>query len=566
MCNCEQQAELASLEAIYEGSRDVIVVFPDFEKPRDEGACPQLQAKFRSTGVSITIWLPEEYLAEDGAPVLPLFELSSKKPCPERLDFMAQELHTLAEPLCGSPVLFSWLEWLRTDAVTAFPPGALACSEAPSAEVALLERETEDFFDDIPSADPDEILRSAKCESCAIQLDSVSRVHLQACQHSFCPQCAATCSQVFTANQQIPHCPLASCRATAPELLQWNETPELWAIVSKRILSKSMPLQDCIVFCPRCEDRGMDMPVVVSVDASSRNCACFKCQHRFCSICRSPSHSGSCFDTPDRVKRMAKRRPPLTSEMAEQAAARAAEILEEELEWEQIILGELRTAAGFGDFVEYFHRLHREQIMSGLAAAFGPEVELKAVPLAPSVQERFMAKMSGAHIKPAFHGTDTRNYESIFSRGLLIPGYQNELQIAHGAAHGRGIYTANIDASWLSRGFCASSSMLVCAVRQENVTHVGDAMVVFDPDNVVPLFEGYLPEGASVRYQETSWSTGSALQAGVMQLQATRHASSKPPPGKPAPAKSATTAEAAPAKPAKKSKFLTRLAAKSKKH
>lgn len=193
-------------------------------------------------------------------------------------------------------------------------------------------------------------------------------------------------------------------------------------------------------------------------------------------------------------------------------------------------------------------------------------VELKAVPLAPSVQERFMAKMSGAHIKPAFHGTDTRNYESIFSRGLLIPGYQNELQIAHGAAHGRGIYTANIDASWLSRGFCASSSMLVCAVRQENVTHVGDAMVVFDPDNVVPLFEGYLPEGASVRYQETSWSTGSALQAGVMQLQATRQASSKPPPGKPAPAKSATTAEAAPAKPAKKSKFLTRLAAKSKKH
>lgn len=327
-----------------------------------------------------------------------------------------------------------------------------------------------------------------------------------------------------------------------------------------------MPLQDCIVFCPRCEDRGMDMPVVVSVDASSRNCGCFKCQHRFCSICRSPSHSGSCFDTPDRVKRMAKRRPPLTSEMAEQAAARAAEILEEELEWEQIILGELRTAAGFGDFVEYFHRLHREQIMSGLAAAFGPEVELKAVPLAPSVQERFMAKMSGAHIKPAFHGTDTRNYESIFSRGLLIPGYQNELQIAHGAAHGRGIYTANIDASWLSRGFCASSSMLVCAVRQENVTHVGDAMVVFDPDNVVPLFEGYLPEGARPCYQETSWSTGSALQAGVMQLQATRQASSKPPPGKPAPAKSATTAEAAPAKPAKKSKFLTRLAAKSKKH
>jgi len=552
MCNCEQQAELESLEAIYEGSRDVILVFPDLEKPRDEGACQQLQATFRSAGVDITIWLPEEYLAEDGASALPLFELSSKKPSPERLDFMAQELHALAEPLRGSPVLFSWLEWLRTDAVTAFPPNALV-----SSQVALLEQETEDFFDDIPSADPDEILQSAKCESCAIQLDSVSRVHLQACGHSFCPQCAATCSQVFAANQQSPRCPLAGCRLTSPELLQWNETPELWAIVSKRILS--MPLQDSIVFCPRCEDRGMDMPVVTPVDASSRNCQCFKCQHQFCSICRSPMHSGSCFDSPHRVKRMAKRRPPLTEEMAEQAAARAAEIQEEELKWEQDILGELRTAAGFADFVEYFHKHHHDQIMTGLTAAFGPQVELKAVPLTPSVQARFMAKMMGAHIKPAFHGTDTRNYESIFSRGLLIPGHENELKIAHGAAHGRGIYTANIDASWLSRGFCSSNSMLVCAVRQENVVHVGDAMVVFDPDNVVPLFEGYVPGGHSQLFQDTSWSTAKVLQA------VGPKASSKPPPSNPA-AKSAVTAQTTPAKPAKKSKFLTRLAAKSKKH
>ncbi|CAE7707353.1 unnamed protein product, partial [Symbiodinium sp. CCMP2456] len=56
------------------------------------------------------------------------------------------------------------LEWLRTDAATAFPPTALVCSEDPSQEVALRELETEDFFDDIPSADPDEIWRSAKCE------------------------------------------------------------------------------------------------------------------------------------------------------------------------------------------------------------------------------------------------------------------------------------------------------------------------------------------------------------------------------------------------------------------
>merc|ERR1719384_1562939 len=95
-------------------------------------------------------------------------------------------------------------------------------------------------------------------------------------------------------------------------------------------------------------------------------------------------------------------------------------------------------------------------------------------------------------MRPAFHGTNAVNHKSIFNRGLLIPGQDNELQVIHGAAHGRGVYTANVDAAWLSKGFCTQPRMLVCAVldSSEVVRHVGDAMVVARSDHVVPLFEG----------------------------------------------------------------------------
>merc|ERR1712228_109676 len=100
-------------------------------------------------------------------------------------------------------------------------------------------------------------------------------------------------------------------------------------------------------------------------------------------------------------------------------------------------------------------------------------------------------EMPSGELRPAFHGTNAANHSSIFERGLLIPGEGNELRVVHGAAHGKGVYTANVDAAWLSRGFCYNPQMLVCAVLQSSaVRHVGDAMVVGRADHVVPLFEG----------------------------------------------------------------------------
>merc|ERR1711988_1867856 len=117
--------------------------------------------------------------------------------------------------------------------------------------------------------------------------------------------------------------------------------------------------------------------------------------------------------------------------------------------------------------------------MMGLEAVFGNSAVLSPAPIAKAVHERFLASLAehnAVEIRPAFHGTNVVNHKSIFERGLLIPGRGNELKIVHGAVHGQGVYTANVDAAWLSKGFCSDPCMLVCAVLQSQVRYAGDAM------------------------------------------------------------------------------------------
>lgn len=173
---------------------------------------------------------------------------------------------------------------------------------------------------------------------------------------------------------------------------------------------------------------------------------------------------------------------------------------------------------------------------------------VKIAPLYPnhSVQEEFLASCRAARAMPlpAYHGTKFRNISSISSRGLLIPG-RGGVTVAHGSAHGVGIYTATLGSSFLSRQFMDSDKLFICGVcdklhnnikRQEAiqygtrhakwthgislhhrqhhvpyslravqgppkmlgnfqlhkdtgaVRHVGNAMVVFDEARVAPLF------------------------------------------------------------------------------
>ena len=238
-----------------------------------------------------------------------------------------------------------------------------------------------------------------------------------------------------------------------------------------------------------CQDTALLVP---TASDCSLTCSCFQCKLVFCAVCRSPPHPfESCFDDGRRVVRMTKRRPPLPLELAEMAAAKAEEIQHRDQLAAEAALSLSQRSSEFQEVKAHFRAIHCKEVQVGLSLVFS-QVVLSDVRLAPAVEQNFLSMIGrGGKMLPAFHGTNPRNYPSIFQRGFLIPGHGEGIDVtmAHGAAHGRGIYTANVGAAWLSRGFCTENSMLVCAVVDRGeVKHVHDAMVVLEPACVVPIF------------------------------------------------------------------------------
>eukprot|EP00930_Biecheleria_cincta_P002048 TRINITY_DN103105_c0_g1_i1.p1 TRINITY_DN103105_c0_g1~~TRINITY_DN103105_c0_g1_i1.p1 ORF type:complete len:514 (+),score=66.53 TRINITY_DN103105_c0_g1_i1:71-1543(+) len=168
----------------------------------------------------------------------------------------------------------------------------------------------------------------------------------------------------------------------------------------------------------------------------------------------------------------------------------------------------------FEHFRSAFLIQHAEDIHRGLQTVFARSVRLSPTLLSGDVQLGFMSSLSDlmlhqqdASVSWGFHGTDPANLQSIYKHGLLIPGMDNDVKVAHGEVYGRGIYIANATAAWLSTRFCCSTSwihsdgqmkrqithtpqLLVCAVLQSSAVKQGgaDAKVVFDARHVVPLF------------------------------------------------------------------------------
>jgi len=167
---------------------------------------------------------------------------------------------------------------------------------------------------------------------------------------------------------------------------------------------------------------------------------------------------------------------------------------------------------------DLFWREHGARILRNLFHCFeGTDFDLFPAPMAHHIWARFLdvwKNGDGPSLKivPALHGTHLANFQSIFAEGLLIPGMGNFLRIAHGAAHGRGIYAAKVNngGSRLSAHFARgmAKGVLVCAVlddsaelpsqyalgyrnvtaESQSVRHVGDAFVIFDPRHILPLF------------------------------------------------------------------------------
>lgn len=451
----------------------------------------------------LRVRLPTSYLSDEvDATTPPEFEVESAPVSQGRLSRFCEELDRLYNEQPDSPVLFSWIEFLRTEAWELMEESKFCDPRALKLWVeAELTEQAEAMQPEVPT-----------CINCH---NVVVCSKLETCGHTVCSACISSTMQVEDANECKNRCPLPTCRKplTATEESSLSTCHEAWTCITPKILKTSF--QDMVVFCPRCEDRGIDSPVLIGQEyvATSElsnvtrqcNCTCFKCGWRFCGFCRSPCHPGSgCFDEESRVVRLAKRRPPLSSELQDMAV-RIAEEVKKNQRLRAKEIADAMKSTNFDAISRIFLDAHEDRIRKSLEQVFAAPLKLYAAPISVEVIGRFMKSYMqhpSIELRPAFHGTDARNHNSIFERGLLIPGDQNELSIVHGAAHGRGVYTANIDAAWLSRGFCSHPTMLVCGVLQTpSVRHVFDAMVVGDSSHVVPL---YVCEAASFAGMSTA--------------------------------------------------------------
>jgi hypothetical protein len=174
------------------------------------------------------------------------------------------------------------------------------------------------------------------------------------------------------------------------------------------------------------------------------------------------------------------------------------------------------NSVNFEKFREKFLADHGMEFCKGLHTCFQGPIQLEPTPLWHELKLNFLEAATGGLtglVVPAFHGTDANNLPGIYRNGFMIPGQGNNLKVAHGSAHGLGIYAATLNNPRISFGFCSgrytgNESMLVCGViddsvrrsqagfmghlpiysDSENIRRVGDAIITFDRRRIAPLF------------------------------------------------------------------------------
>lgn len=162
-----------------------------------------------------------------------------------------------------------------------------------------------------------------------------------------------------------------------------------------------------------------------------------------------------------------------------------------------------------GDHFEHVRQCFLAQSVMTIGTALNSlnlpgQIEMRPTPLSSEVKERFLSAYGGVNGKicPMWHGTDAGSLDSIYQRGLLIPGQDNELKVKNGSVHGLGIYAATVDNPHLSVGYCRGGSrkLLVCGMLDSDepasVKHGHRFVVIFKSCLVVPLYEATLPDGS----------------------------------------------------------------------
>jgi len=167
-----------------------------------------------------------------------------------------------------------------------------------------------------------------------------------------------------------------------------------------------------------------------------------------------------------------------------------------------------KSANAFEDLRDSFMEAFADVLEADL-----PGWKLHLPQVGSTARERFMraAAQHQGNVHLGYHGTMARNHDSIYRHGFIVPGL-GDLKVRNGATHGHGVYTSVAGSTWLSRQFCDTPAMLVCAVVEdgqsecnrhastpgtiagwrikrdtEHLREVGSARIVKDSAYIVPI-------------------------------------------------------------------------------
>ncbi|CAE7665345.1 RNF14 [Symbiodinium sp. KB8] len=165
------------------------------------------------------------------------------------------------------------------------------------------------------------------CNVCFCEHPGSHFVHLGGCSHAFCKTCVKTMAEIHVNEGSIADlvCPETGCRAEiAPSaLMQVLDEPgyERWQTLKLRRALTTANL----VLCPRCEEMGMETPVLPDPVSDSDQLAslppvarCGRCEYVFCATCLSLYHGTEpCLAPEERAQQVAMRRLGTATSVAE---------------------------------------------------------------------------------------------------------------------------------------------------------------------------------------------------------------------------------------------------------
>jgi len=282
-------------------------------------------------------------------------------------------------------VVFTWAELLRGEAASLLGlTGSLTLSASHQAADMRAVAECVD-----PLASLLELLQYDKrkevelwrqqvhcCQICFSEKPGLQFVHLGGCAHFFCSDCVTEMARLHVSEGSILElrCPIPDCRAeiiasTLEQVLE-EEAYERWLRLKiQQVMSSEL---ENVVFCPRCEESGVEAPVLAEVPASPEEApvaACRRCSYIFCGRCLGVAHAqiADCITEEERMMQVSLRKleaRPLTvaeKRRQERLMARAAKSLALQLSPG----GNLPKVDAAGYVVEEFETMHEgDEIVS----------------------------------------------------------------------------------------------------------------------------------------------------------------------------------------------------------